>query len=181
MAYILLANQGRARIALSQIKLEKDKEVSQMRIDDFLNQSINSSALARKTRPAGSAWDLALASATAPAPRQDTVTFSDAAQAFRDNNVKTSDRTPLEEYKILMDKMLGRGQTKGKTPEERIKEINEEIRKLRNKLSEVMSDPGTPGATNMAKAINVQIKALEAQLSELAQQTSEESSAPAAA
>ena len=148
-----------------------------MRVDDFLNQSINSSALARKTRPA----DSASAAAPAPAPRQDTVTFSQAAQAFRGNNVNAPDRTPLAEYKALMDKMLGRGQTKGKTPEERIKEINEEIRKLRNKLSEIMSEPSTPGATNMAKAINVQIKALEAQLSELAQQTSEESSAPAAA
>jgi hypothetical protein len=173
----LLANQGRARIALYQIKLEKDREVSQMRIDDFLNQSINSSVLARKPRPA----DSASAAATAPAPRQDTVTFSKAAQAFRDNNAKAPDRAPLAEYKALMDKMLGRGQTKGKTPEERIKEINEEIRKLRNKLSEVMSDPSIPGATSTAKAINVQIKALEVQLSELAQQISEESSDSAAA
>jgi len=152
-----------------------------MRIDDFLNQSINSSALARKPRPADSAWDLALASATAPAPRQDTVTFSDAAQAFRDNNVKTSDRTPLEEYKILMDKMLGRGGANiKKTPEEKIKEISEEITKLRNKLSEIMSEPSTPGAVSTAKAINAQIKALEAQLgaqlSELGPQKSEDSS-----
>ena len=149
-----------------------------MRIDDFLNQSINSSALARKPRPA----DSASAAAPAPAPRQDTVTFSQAAQAFRDNNAKAPDRAPLTEYKALMDKMLGRGQiTFGKSNAEKMKELTEEMRKLNNRLSEVMSEPSTPDSANTAKGITSQIKSLEARLAALAQEISEATNPAAAA
>ena len=135
-----------------------------MQVEDFLNQTVNSSDLKRKYKAAQAN------PAPAPTPCQDSVTISSAARAVQAKAMEEAERPAFTQYKTFMDKLLGRGTPRGaKSLKDRMKEIGEEIKKLNVKLSDVMSNEKMPDSakSNQVQAIRTQIQALENELAEL--------------
>ncbi len=157
-----------------------------MRIEDILSQSIDTKNLKNSRKQAQPA---ALATTET---RPDTVTISRAAKDAQKNGVDltraareaqqqqgsagfTAQRAeadnPLKtQFKAYMDKALNRGVVGGaKTPEEKMEELAEKLKKLKTRLSEVMTDASLPENVKSSRmeAINSQIKAVQEQIDQL--------------
>jgi len=141
-----------------------------MQVEDFLNQTVNSSDLKRKYKAAKAT------PVPPPTPRQDSVTISSAARAVQAKAMEEAERPAFAQYKTFMDKLLGRGTRGAKSRKERMKEIGEEIKKLNTKLSDVMSNEKIPDSAkgNQVQAIRTQIQALENELAELGKAAGED-------
>jgi len=165
-----------------------------MRLEDFLNQTAGTSNRNRQYKAASQHP----APASIPGRGQDTVSISPAAKlaatsagardaegnlqdaksnlaepAASQATAETDERPVFAEFKIFMDKLLGRNQIgTGKSPAEQMKELAEKIKKLKMRLSEVMANPKFSDSAKggQAKAISAQIEGLEAAMAELGKQ-----------
>jgi hypothetical protein len=75
-----------------------------------------------------------------------------------------------KDFRKLMDKMLGRGVIGGaKSPEEKIKELTEQIKTVKSRISEIATDQSLPEGTraNLVQALTAQVNGLYAQIAEL--------------
>ncbi len=163
-----------------------------MRIEDILTQSISTKNLKnqRQREEAPVAF----------APPRDTVTISQAARDAQKNGVdltraaresqqqeggsagftgqKTEADNPLRaQFKTFMDKALNRGVAGGgKSPEEKMEELTEKLKKLKTRLSEVMTDDSLSEDVRSSRmeAINSQIKAVQEQIDQLGREMAEQ-------
>jgi uncharacterized protein (UPF0147 family) len=161
-----------------------------MRIEDIFTQSIDTKNLRKNQKQVG---DSGFAQAE---PKVDTVTISQTAQEARKSGVdlaraameaqKSREQNPennsgtfskkaepiseaKSQFKAYMDKITGRVPSPPKTPEERMEELAEKIKTLKNKLGEIMNDTNIPENVKSSRmeAINSQIKAAQEQLDQI--------------
>jgi len=142
-----------------------------MQVEDFLNQTVNSSDLKRKYKAAKAN------PVPPPTPRQDSVTISSAARAVQAKAMEEAERPAFAQYKTFMDKLLGRGVVSGpKSLKEKLEELAEKIKQLKGRLSEVMANAKISDSekSNQVKGISSQIQALENEMAELGKQAAED-------
>lgn len=145
-----------------------------MRLEDLLNQTYATKRLTSYQKVPESA-----AFGTVQKQAQDRVSISSEAKAAQQEQLRqgggyftNSAQEPSElmlTFKAYMDKVTGRVPSMPKTPEEKIKELTEKIKKLQTQLSEVMADESLSGSvkSNRIITLNAQINEAYARLTEL--------------
>lgn len=149
-----------------------------MRIEDFLNQSISAKQLSNYAKqPEAAAFSL-------PESRSDSVSISqEGREAQQSGGAFFTDTQETSEAKIAfkhyMDQAAGRVPSAPKSPEEKLKELAEKLKKLQTQLSDVVADESLPDQvkTSRMETLNAQINQVHAQMGEVAKEIGEQAEA----
>lgn len=144
-----------------------------MRIEDFLNQSISSKQLTDyQKQPEAGTFSLPGA--------EDSVTISPEAREAQKNGGYFTEVENTTEAKIAfkhyMDQATGRVPSPPKSPEEKLKELAEKLKKLQAKLSDVVTDESLSDSvkTNRMSSLNAQINQVHAEMAEVGKELGEQ-------
>jgi|GEM_PF-5931367 hypothetical protein len=148
-----------------------------MRIEDFLNQSISAKQLnSYRKQPEAATFSLP--------ERNDAVSISQEAREAQQSGggyfTRTQEASEAKlAFKSYMDQATGRVPSAPKTPEEKLKELTEKLKKLQTQLSDVMADGSLSDQvrTNRMETLNAQINQVHAQMSEVAKEVGEQAEA----
>jgi uncharacterized protein (UPF0147 family) len=160
-----------------------------MRVEDFLTHSIEKTNLdnARKQSqqftPAAPEvmGDKVSISWEAREAQKNGVDLTEAAQEaqkitneyFTGKKVETEAAQTLKmEFKSFMDVAMGRVIGGPKSPEEKLEELTEKMKKLKSQLSDVMTDTSMPEnvKNNRAQALTTQISAVQKEIDAVGEQ-----------
>lgn len=140
-----------------------------MRIEDFLNQSISAKNL-NSYRKQSEAATFSLPE------RNDSVSISQEAREAQKNGGYFTETQETSEAKIAfkhyMDKATGRVPSGPKSPEEKLKELAEKLKKLQTRLSDVMANQGLSDAakSNQVESLRAQIEQVQTEMAEVAKE-----------
>lgn len=145
-----------------------------MRIEDFLNQSISAKQLSsNRKQPEAATFSLP--------DRTDSVSISQEAreaQQSRGGYFTATQETSEAKlaFKHYMDQATGRVPSPPKSPEEKLKELAEKLKKLQAQLSDVVADESLSDQvkTNRMETLNAQINQVHAQMGEVAKEIGEQ-------
>ena len=145
-----------------------------MRIEDFLNQNYTTKRLAGyQKQPEAATFSLNQDKQAA-----DKVTISPEAKeaqqqggGYFTNSVMEPNEARLA-FKAYMDKVTGREPSPPKTPEEKLKELAEKIKKLQGELSDVMADESLADSvkSDRINTLTAQLNEAYAQMSEISKE-----------
>lgn len=173
-----------------------------MRIEDIFTQAVNTKNLRAQQKqvednayvPVEPVRDTVTISRAVAEARQSGVDLARAAkeaqaqdrQKKQDGNAApdpaegAAEMSPARQaFKAYMDKATGRVPSPPKTPEEKLEELAEKMKKLKNQLSEVMSDTSMPENVKSSRmeTINSQIKATQEQIDQIGKEMAEQAAA----
>lgn len=145
-----------------------------MRIEDFLNQSISAKQISNsQKKPEAAIFSLP--------ERTDSVSISQEAREAQQSGsgyftrAQETSEAKLA-FKHYMDQATGRVPSAPKSPEEKLKELAEKLKKLQTQLSDVVADESLSDQvkTNRMETLNAQINQVHAQMGEVAKEIGEQ-------